>query len=133
MIPALLSLIAFQLAGEMLAEALGLPVPGLILGMLLLFVALCLRRPRGPAEAVEPVGGSGLAALTRILHAHLGLFLIPAGTGVLTHLSLLRQEGPAILVTLLLSTLLTVLVMAAGAALLRTRTKAAPGSAEFGR
>jgi putative effector of murein hydrolase LrgA (UPF0299 family) len=133
MIPALLSLITFQLAGEMLAEALGLPVPGMILGMLLLFVALCLRRPRGPAEAVEPIEGSGLSALTRTLHAHLGLFLIPAGTGVLAHLPLLRQEGPAILAILLLSTLLTVLVMAAGAALLRARSKTALGSAEFGR
>ncbi|MDR2837511.1 MAG: CidA/LrgA family protein, partial [Azonexus sp.] len=43
MISALSLLLVFQLAGEVLARTLALPVPGPVIGMLLLFLFLALR------------------------------------------------------------------------------------------
>ena len=40
MLSALTQLLVFQLAGEVVARGLNLPVPGPVLGMLFLFVAL---------------------------------------------------------------------------------------------
>lgn len=45
----LLILLCFQLAGEALARWLGLPVPGPVIGLLLLFAALVLRGSVPPA------------------------------------------------------------------------------------
>ena len=44
MVETFLVLIGLQLLGEWLARWLHIPVPGPVLGMLLLFVGLCLRR-----------------------------------------------------------------------------------------
>ena len=48
MIAALTLLLVFQLAGEVIARALALPIPGPVIGMALLFLALLVRggRPR---------------------------------------------------------------------------------------
>ncbi len=43
MLAGFLTLFACQLAGEFLQRALGLPLPGQVLGMFLLFALLCLR------------------------------------------------------------------------------------------
>ena len=44
MIRGFLLLLACQLAGEILARASGIPVPGGVIGMLILFLGLALRR-----------------------------------------------------------------------------------------
>ena len=44
-------LLVFQLIGEVLVQALALPVPGPLVGMLLLFGALVLRRELAPELA----------------------------------------------------------------------------------
>ena len=46
MVGALTGLLLCQLAGEVLARSLGLPVPGPVVGMVLLFAALLRRLPR---------------------------------------------------------------------------------------
>src|SRR5256885_4805047 len=75
-------LLVCQLAGELVARLLRAPVPGPVLGMLLLFVVLSAR-PRTSA-AVE----NGAQALLR----HLSLLFVPAGAGVLRHRPRLRAD-----------------------------------------
>ena len=52
MIPAILLLIACELVGEIVREALGLPIPGPVIGMFLLAAVLSLRKDRPERPAV---------------------------------------------------------------------------------
>jgi holin-like protein len=103
MINAMLALLAFQLAGEVLVRAAGLPVPGPVVGMLLLFATLRLRGGVPPALQRAADG----------LLANLSLLFVPAGVGVMVHLGLLRSAWWQLLLTVVLSTLLTLLATAA--------------------
>src|SRR5258708_32988675 len=82
MVPALTVLLFCQLVGELAARLLGLPVPGPVLGMLLLF-ALLVARPR-----TETVVRGPATALLR----HLSLLFVPAGVGLIRYASRVRQE-----------------------------------------
>lgn len=103
MINALLALLAFQLVGEVLVRAAGAPVPGPVVGMLLLLAAL---RLRGGVPAALQRAADGLLA-------NLALLFVPAGVGVLAHLGLLRAAWWQLLLTVVVSTLLTVVATAA--------------------
>lgn len=96
MIAPLATLLGFQLAGEALAFAFKLPIPGPVIGMALLLAALALR----PAlrEALRPT--------TTTLLQHLSLLFVPAGVGVMVHGQRLADEGAAIIVALVVSTVL---------------------------
>ncbi|UCV06854.1 CidA/LrgA family protein [Dechloromonas denitrificans] len=102
MISDLTVLLIFQLIGEVLARSLDLPVPGPVIGMLLLFLALLLRG--GP--------GDGLRTTGQNLLQHLSLLFVPAGTGIMVHLHRVADEWPALLLSLLISTLATLVVTA---------------------
>jgi holin-like protein len=95
MIPALATLLVFQLIGEALVRALSVPIPGPVVGMALLLLALVLR----PAtlQAIKPT--------TQTLLQHLSLLFVPAGVGVMLHLQRLGDEALAIGVALVVSTL----------------------------
>ena len=75
MLNAFAALLVFQLIGETVTQLLGLPVPGPLVGMLLLFSAL-LMYGRLP-DALRETSG----ALLR----NLMLLFIPAVTGVMLH------------------------------------------------
>ncbi len=94
MLTALLTLLSCQLVGEIAARATGLPVPGPVLGMALLAVALLLQ-PRW-AEAIRPTADGLLGILS--------LLFVPAGVGVVDHLDRLGPDGPALALALVLST-----------------------------
>ncbi len=96
-IGAMMTLLAFQLAGEVIARALGLPLPGPVLGMLLLFATLLVRG--GVPAPLRTVGQS--------LLNHLSLLFVPAGVGIMAHIALLRAAWLPIAATLALSTLVT--------------------------
>lgn len=98
----------------MLARTAGWPVPGPVLGMALLFLALLLRR-----QAAASFQHDALRLL-----AWLPLFFIPAGVGVMEHGARLREEGAAILLALVLSTLLGLAVTAWVMARLLRRSEA---------
>ena len=87
-------LLIFQSIGELLARALALPLPGPVIGMVLLMAALRWANVR------EPVSGCA-----DFLLSHLSLLFVPVGVGVMTHLSLVSQYGVRMLVVVLLSTL----------------------------
>lgn len=93
-------ILACQLAGESLVVALGLPVPGPVAGMMLLFAGLVIHG--GIPEGIERVGGA--------LLSHLSLLFVPAGVGVMLHGALLGRDWLAVSVALVVSTLATILV-----------------------
>ena len=86
-------LLACQSAGELLARAVPIGLPGPVIGMLILMVALAWPPLR------EPVG-----AAADVLLAHLSLLFVPVGVGVMTHLGLVSQHGARLAVVLVLST-----------------------------
>ncbi|MCL6264219.1 CidA/LrgA family protein [Craterilacuibacter sp. RT1T] len=102
MLEMVLWLIGYQLLGEFIAYALALPVPGAVIGMLLLFITLLLRRsvPRGLQQHVP------------VLLSNMSLLFIPAGVGLLAWWPLLQASGWRLLLALLLSTLLPLLLSA---------------------
>jgi holin-like protein len=95
-IPAITALLVCQLAGEVLTRAAGLPVPGPVVGMVLLFGALLLRR----REVPEQLG----AAADGLLN-NLGLLFVPAGVGVVLHLPLLARDWAPLSLAILAGTL----------------------------
>ncbi len=98
MIPSLLLLLACQLAGELTVRLLGLPVPGPVLGMVLLALGLGLR-PQVPAALGDTATG---------LLGHLSLLFVPAGVGLMLHGPRLAEEWPALLAAMVLSTLASI-------------------------
>jgi len=102
MLGAFTLLLVFQLVGEVLVLVTGLPVPGPVVGMLLLFVSLALR---GTAPQWLRDSCQGLLA-------HLSLLFVPAGVGVLLHFERLGAEWLPIAVALVASTVITIGVTA---------------------
>lgn len=102
MIEALGALLGCQLAGEILVRLIGLPLPGPVAGLLLLFLLLATR------ESVP----APLQATARGLLQHLSLLFVPAGTGIMLHGGRIKAEWLPILVALTASTALTILVTA---------------------
>lgn len=95
-------LLLLQLAGEGIARALSLPVPGPIIGFVLLLAVLRLQPRWTPSLKLAADG----------LLSHLSLLFIPAGVGVVMHLKAIREEGLAIAVALAVSTLVGLAVTA---------------------
>lgn len=102
MIAALTLLLVFQLVGEVIARAFGLPIPGPVIGMALLFVALMIR------------GGASddLRQTANTLLQHLSLLFVPAGTGVVLYGDRLAAEWLPLAVALVGSTVLAIVVTA---------------------
>jgi putative effector of murein hydrolase LrgA (UPF0299 family) len=111
---AFLLLVALQFAGDVAAGGLGLPVPGMVLGLAALVAILWLRARRLGRERAVP---AALASVAGGLHATLGLLFVPAGVGILAHLSLFADEGGAILAAVFGSTLAAIAATAAIATL----------------
>ena len=104
MIEAITGLLVCQLVGELLARGLHLPVPGPVLGMVVLFCALLLRDGRkGRAEGDAP---APLAAVGDTLLSNLGLLFVPAGVGVVIYGPLLARDWVPISMAVVVGTLL---------------------------
>jgi holin-like protein len=88
-------LLLCQSAGELAARALGAKLPGPVIGMLLLLVALNVRFVREPVEAAADA-----------LLAHLSLLFVPVGVGVIVHLGLIADYGWRLAIVVVVSTLL---------------------------
>jgi len=96
------TLLIYQLAGESIVLLLDLPVPGPVVGMLLLFLTL-LARGRVGVQLESTANG---------LLSHLSLLFVPAGVGVLVHIDMIANEWLPITTALILSTILTLAVTA---------------------
>lgn len=95
MIVGLVVILGCQLAGELIVNALRLPVPGPVLGMAILFAAQVARG--GPPEAVSRVADA--------LLQNLSLLFVPAGVGVMALAGLIGADLAPISIALVISTL----------------------------
>jgi putative effector of murein hydrolase LrgA (UPF0299 family) len=114
-------LLVCQLAGESVMRLASLPIPGPVVGMVMLF-ALML----APAPLPSVVGD-----ISDGLLRHLSLLFVPAGVGVIQHLDRLGANGVRLLAVVLLATVATLAVTALvfeGLARLLRLDETAPGA-----
>lgn len=102
MLRALTVLVLCQVAGEVVARAAGLPLPGPVIGLVILLTGLIVRN--GPNNDLRDTAGG--------LLRHLSLLFVPAGVGIITQLDALAQNWAAILVAIVVSTALGLAVTA---------------------
>lgn len=95
-------LLVFQCLGEGISFALALPIPGPVVGMLLLFAALVMS-PR-LLERIEATGSE--------LLRHLSLLFVPAGVGIVASAATVAGHWPAVIVAVIVSTFATLAVTA---------------------
>ncbi len=102
MLHALTAILCCQLVGEVVVAFTGLPVPGPVVGMVLLFLGLLVlgKVPTGLAQV-----GDGLLQ-------NLSLLFVPAGVGVMLHLSTLREEAVPLTLALVISAAVGLVVTA---------------------
>ncbi|WP_423196088.1 Murein hydrolase transporter LrgA [Cupriavidus sp. H19C3] len=91
-------LLVFQTIGEVISYALRLPVPGPVIGMLLLFGWLAFD------NRLLPV----IQGTTSELLKHLSLLFVPAGVGIMVHARTIGSEWLPIVVSLVISTWLAI-------------------------
>ena len=102
MLEALTLILVCQLAGEVTTRAFGLPVPGPVLGMLLLLAWLWFK-----GGVSDEVGRTADALL-----GNLSLLFVPAGVGIMVHWDKVQAQWLAITAALVFGTLVTILVTA---------------------
>ncbi|PVE21452.1 CidA/LrgA family protein [Microvirga sp. KLBC 81] len=107
MIVSLTVILLCQLLGEVIARGLGWPVPGPVLGMLVLLAVLSLR---DRIRKTLPEFGRALDSTGKGLLAHLSLLFIPASVGVVQRLDVLAAHGVGLVVALVVSTFITLVV-----------------------
>lgn len=95
MIHGLALLLVFQSLGEVAVRATGTVVPGPVVGMVLLFVFLVVRK--NPPESLTQAADG--------LLSHLAIFYIPAAVGVMLYAKPLAEQGMAWIAAILVSTL----------------------------
>lgn len=101
MLNALTILVCCQFLGEVIARFLALPLPGPVVGLLLLLFFLVLR-DRTPDR--------DLASTSSWILRHFGLLFVPAGVGVITQLDTIGENWLPLLIAIPVSTLLGLVV-----------------------
>ena len=93
-------ILGFQILGEAIVRLFGLPVPGPVLGMVLMLFAFFLKDDL--VDVIRPTAG--------VLLANMSLLFVPAGVGIMRHGERFMNEGVGIAVTLVASTLIAMAV-----------------------
>lgn len=93
-------LIVLQLIGESIVQVSGLPVPGAIIGLILLY-AILMVRGEIPDEMSRTSG---------FLLQNLGVLFVPAGVGVVAYLPMIATQWWIILLVLLVSVCATIAI-----------------------
>lgn len=102
MLNTILILLIFQTMGEGLVYLLDLPVPGPVIGMLLLLAYLIISKTTA----------AKLAPSSSQLLSHMALLFVPAGVGISVHAHRLADEWLPIMVALIISTVVSIVVTA---------------------
>ncbi|WP_422648096.1 CidA/LrgA family protein [Cupriavidus sp. H18C1] len=118
MLQTLAILLVFQSVGEVFSYALRLPVPGPVIGMILLFCWL----------AIDDRLLAIIQGTTAELLKHLSLLFVPAGVGIMVHGSRIGGEWMPIIVALVLSTWLAIATTALVTRALMRKPPASPAS-----
>jgi holin-like protein len=112
MLKAFIILLLFQLLGETVVGLADLPIPGPVVGMLLLWVGLLIKNG----------ASSELSNLSHTLIKHLSLLFLPAGVGLFFLPPAIQQYWPAVLAAMIGGTFISMLF--SGWLLQRLTTKA---------
>ena len=103
MLTALIILLLFQLLGETIVGLAGLPIPGPVIGMLLLWFGLHLKNG----------ASSDLSNLSQSLIRYLSLLFLPAGVGLFFLPPEIQRYWPAVLGAMVAGTFISMLLSAA--------------------
>lgn len=95
-----LIILSIYLLGEIISKGLTLPVPGNIIGMIILLILLCSNVIK--LEKVETISSFFLD--------HLAFFFIPAGVGLLTSFDIIKSSLIQILLICIISTSIIIAV-----------------------
>jgi holin-like protein len=128
MIASLSLILLCQLAGEVIVRGFALPMPGPVVGLVLL-LGLLLARDRFAMLARGPLQQSGVETVSKNMLEHLSLLFVPAGVGVVQKLNLIAEHGLAVVAVLAISVVVTLLVTVATflfASRLMARKRSAP-------
>lgn len=101
MLGSLTVILLCQLVGEIITNVTGLPIPGPVIGMVLLFCALVFC-PKQLPDDIEATGG--------FLLRYLALLFVPAGVGIITHLDVLARFWAPIAGAVTIGTVVTIAV-----------------------
>ncbi|MFL9879697.1 CidA/LrgA family protein [Herbaspirillum rhizosphaerae] len=126
MLASFATLLVFQCLGEGITFALKLPIPGPVVGMLLLFFSLVAYPPL--LEKVE-------ATASELLR-HLSLLFVPAGVGIVAAAGQVKGHWLTVILAVAVSTLLTLAVTATVTRAVmnwQKRREALPGKPEEGK
>ena len=93
-------ILGFQLLGEVITRALGTPIPGPVIGMVLFVFAMMVW-----PKLAEEVRATAMGLL-----AHSSLLFVPAGVGIVGHITRLGHELVPILAVIVISTVLSLIV-----------------------
>lgn len=93
---------AFLLVGNAVVSLAQLPMPGSIVGMVLL--AFCLHRGLISLQVAEPSAG--------FLTGNMALFFVPPGVGLIVYFDLLKEEWLAILLASVIGTFAVLVTVA---------------------
>ncbi|WP_055071221.1 CidA/LrgA family protein [Clostridium massiliamazoniense] len=90
----MLIILAIYFVSEFISKSLHLPIPGNILGMLILLFLLCTKVVK--VEMIDKV--------STFLLDHLAFFFIPAGVGIITAYNVLKGNTIKLLIVAIVST-----------------------------
>jgi Putative effector of murein hydrolase LrgA len=93
-----LIILGIYLVGEFLSTSLHLPIPGNILGMIILFILLY----------TKVVKVDNISNVTSFLLDHLAFFFIPAGVGLMASMGIIKSTWWQLLVVCLSTTVIII-------------------------
>lgn len=100
LVPAFAIILLFQLVGEVLSRAVHLPLPGPVLGMVFMVIALSMFPKLG--DMVTPVAQGILR--------YLALMFVPVGVGIVANIPTIEAHWLAISASVFLSTIIAIVV-----------------------
>ncbi len=117
MIKGLFYIFFFYYLGELLSLLINSFIPGSVLGMILLFLALFLKllNPESIREAAT------------VIVKNMAIFFVPAAVGIMLYADLLMQSLPLVIIAIGLSTILTIISVAWTQQYLENRKQAKDG------
>ena len=102
MLSSIAIILGYQVVGELISRLSGLPVPGPVIGMFLMLLSFLVKD--NLINRVRPSAG--------VLLANLSLLFVPAGVGIMRHGQRFLNEGVAIMIALVVSTVIAMIVTA---------------------
>lgn len=98
LLPAVTALLVCQVIGTAIQILFHLPVPGAVIGMVLLFVVLLVRKK--PLREIDKA--------SKLLLRYLPLLFVPAGVGVIDQFGLIGKEWVPLSITLVITLVATI-------------------------